>query len=350
MGSLYIKGTRAMNHLIIAHLTESVTVNELKLFSRLFYRSKMAPKSDLLFIFPSKSILFEKTIAEEHNSFLKIFYSYQKNNSTSDFDTTHSKISNKKANESAEPIWGRKIHSNFSEENDITESTRMSYGSVVGFYADELDPENSLTGFLDNVPMSLRRWACYPMLLGRIRRNFKHIMLVDLKEILLLGDSLSRVKNLGQDSVLVSRITHSNVLSKHGRKKLENIQSNGKRQASSAIIIGGARGVRRLSNAMLTEIVREALERKKKNSVTESVLFNQLVGNEFILKNVELIFGESIAELSSLTELDKNSASSLMFMSQSSMVRRGNSNVDVTSFFKRYLRSFPLDSTAYGDC
>ncbi|XP_019265475.1 PREDICTED: uncharacterized protein LOC109243039 [Nicotiana attenuata] len=339
-----------MNDLIIAHLTESVTVNELKLFTRLFYRSKIASRSDLLFILPSKSIPFEKAVAEEHNSFLKILYSYQKSNSTSDFDTTQFKISNKKANESAEPIWGRKIRSNFSQFDHNTESTRLSYGSVVGFYADELDPENSLTGFLDRVPMSLRRWACYPMLLGRIRRNFKHIMLVDLKEILLLGDSLSRVKNLGLDSVLVSTITQSTVVSKHGRKKLEKIQANGKKQASPAIIVGGARGVRRLSNAMLTEIVREPLERKKKNSVTESVLLNQLVGNEFILKNVELIFGESIAELSSLTELDKNSDSSLMFVSKFSIVRRGNNNVDVSSFFKKYLCSFPLDSTAYGDC
>ncbi|MCD7465321.1 hypothetical protein HAX54_001037 [Datura stramonium] len=284
MGSLYRKGTRAMSDLIVAHVVESVTVKELKWFTRLLYRSKITSKSDILFIFPSKSVPFDTAIAEENSSFLKHFHGYKENffNSTSNFDATHFFISRKKANESSEPIWGRKKGSNFSkeEEDDGTESTRVSYGSVVGFYADELDPENSLTGFLDHVPMNLRRWACYPMLLGRIRRNFKHIMLVDVKEMFTLSDPLSRV--------LVSTVTQSNHLRKN---------SNHKRQANPAIIMGGSRGIRRLSNAMLMEIVRESMQqkKKKKNSVTESVLFNQLVGNEFILKNVDLI---------SLTELD----------------------------------------------
>src|SRR5581483_4724196 len=38
-------------------------------------------------------------------------------------------------------------------------------------------------------------YTCYPMILGRVRRNFKHVMLVDVNKVLLLGDPLGRVKN-----------------------------------------------------------------------------------------------------------------------------------------------------------
>ncbi|MBA0804122.1 hypothetical protein Gohar_014273, partial [Gossypium harknessii] len=59
-----------------------------------------------------------------------------------------------------EPIWGKKGRGNYSSSNeDESESTRLIYGSVVGFDVNELDPENSLGGFLDYIPLSLRRWA-----------------------------------------------------------------------------------------------------------------------------------------------------------------------------------------------
>ncbi|XP_006351256.2 uncharacterized protein [Solanum tuberosum] len=287
MGTLFRKGTRSMSDLIVAHVIESVTVQELKLFTKLIYRSKISSKSDILFVFPKKSVLFENTIVEENTSFFKLINGYEYNSTT--FNSTHNK-----ANASEEPIWGRKKQSNFIEEdNNSTESIQLSYGSVIGFYADELDPENSLSGFMDHVPMNLRRWACYPMLFGRIRRNFKHIILVNVKEIFVLGDSPSRIKNLSHDSVLVFR-----------RK---NFEKTHKKQASPEIIMGGLRGIRRLSNAMLIKIIQESMQHKKKNSINESVLFNQLIGNEFMTKNVELNLDESIVELSSLSEFDKKS-------------------------------------------
>lgn len=260
-----------MSDLIVAHVIESVTVKELKLFMKLIYRSKISSKSDILFIFPTKSVPFENTIIEENTSFLKLIHGYKEN--STNFDPTHFLISSNKVNASEEPIWGRKKQRNFSEEDNSTESsTRWSYGSVIGFYTDELDPENSLSGFMDHVPMSLRRWACYPLLFGRIRRNFEKIMLVNVKEMVEFDDSLSRFKNVSHDSVLV-----------YQRKKSH------KKQANPGIIMGGLRGIRRLSNGMLIEIVRESMK-KKKNSVTEFTLFNQLVRNEFILKNVDLIW------------------------------------------------------------
>ncbi|KAJ8562675.1 hypothetical protein K7X08_031127 [Anisodus acutangulus] len=341
MGSLYRRGTRGMNDLIVAHVTESVTVNELRLFLRLVHRTGFTCKSDIAFIFSSKTSSFDNVILEENTSFLKLVSAYnndEKNNYTSSSDPTRFEISGKKEKESGEPIWGRKIRSSNEENGNVTESTRLSYGSVVSFDVDELDPENALSGFLEHVPMSLRRWACYPMLLGRVRRNYKYVMLVDVKEYIVLGDPLSQLKNRSPESVILTTMP-----SKKKEKKFVN----------SGIILGGVRGVRRLANAMLTDIARVIMQHKKRNSVSELVLFNQLVGNEFILKNVNLIVStESIHELSSLTGLNSNSksGSNSFSISKIPIVRRGNSNLDISYVFKKYFCSSPLDSIAYSDC
>ncbi|KAL2501761.1 hypothetical protein Fot_35609 [Forsythia ovata] len=114
--------------------------------------------------------------------------------------------------------------------------------------------------------------------------------------------------------------------------------------------MGGARGVRRLSNAMLTEIARAAMQHKKKNSVTELGLFNQLVGNEFILKNVNLITsGDPIPEMSSLGGSNSKSGCSLS-ISNLTLIRTGNSNLDVNAIIMKHICSSPLDSTVYSDC
>ncbi|MCD7461367.1 hypothetical protein HAX54_045963 [Datura stramonium] len=343
MGSLYRRGTRAMNDLIVAHVVESVTEHELKFFLRLLHRSGITSKSDILFIFPRKTNSFDNAIVEENTSFFKLIHGYnEKTNHSSSFDPTQFVISSKKDKESGEPIWGRKIRSSNAtshgdEHGNVTESTRLSYGSVVSFDVDELDPENSLSGFLEPVPMSLRRWACYPMLLGRVRRNYKHVMLVDVKEHLVFGDSLSQLKKHSPESVMITTLP--------SKKK-----SSDKKPVNSGLVLGGARGVRRLASAMLTEIVRAITQQhKKRNSVSESTLFNQLVANEFILKNVNLIVsGESTHELSSLTGLmNSNSKSG---STSFPIVRRGNSNLDISYVFKKYLCSSPLDSIAYSDC
>ncbi|KAI3471360.1 hypothetical protein Pfo_030724 [Paulownia fortunei] len=353
MGTLYRRGTRAMSDLIVAHAVESLTPHELKLFLRLFYRSSLASRSDLLFIFPSKTTSFDDAILQENNSFLRLLAQYTEklsnnSHSTASFDVTQFTKLGKKEKESGEPIWGRRIRSNISEEGEA-ESTRPSYGSVVGFDVDELDPENSLSGFLDHVPMSLRRWACYPMLLGRVRRNFKHVMLVDIKEILLLGDPLGRVRNHSAESVLLKVMTQS-TSGKHGKKNLEKTQSTRQKPVHPGIIMGGSRGVRRLSNAMLTDIVRASMQHKKKNSVAESGLFNQLVGNDFVLNNVNFIVStESVPELSSLSGSSSKSGSHL-FTRNYALIRRGNSYLDANSVVMKHICSFPIDSTVYSDC
>ncbi|CAI9761174.1 unnamed protein product [Fraxinus pennsylvanica] len=197
--------------------------------------------------------------------------------------------------------------------------------------------------------MNLRRWACYPMLLGRVRRNFKHILFVDVKEMLIVGDPLGRVRNQSPESVHLTSNIHA-LSTKHGKKKSDKTQSTRQKSVNPAIIMGGARGVRRLSNAMLTEIARAAMQHKKKNSVTELGLFNQLVRNEFILTNVKLMTSaEPIPELSSLGGSNPKSGSSLA-ISNYTLIRAGNSNLAVNAILMKHICSSALDSTVYSDC
>ncbi|KAK3010160.1 hypothetical protein RJ639_011405 [Escallonia herrerae] len=339
-----------MNDLLVCHVTESVTLQELRLFLRVLHRSGLTSKSDVVFVFPSStSGSYNSAILEENYSFLKLVQKYHDvvngngSNATSldsvaSFDVTQFVKASKKEKERGETLWGRKFRTNSSGDGEA-ELTRLSCGSVVSFEVDELDPENTLGGFLDHVPMSLRRWASYPMLLGRLRRNFKHVMLVDVKDVLLLGDPLGRVRNRSPESVWLSTLVQSTP-SKHGRKNSVN----------SAVIMGGSRGVRRLSSAMLTEIVRAAVQvqHKRKNPVSESGLLNQLVKNGFVLKSINLVSStEPIHDASSLSGLSSYSPSS----SNYTVVRRGNNgNIDLNAAIMKYICSFPVDSLVYGDC
>ncbi|KAI3514379.1 hypothetical protein L1887_12732 [Cichorium endivia] len=353
LGTLYTRGTTAMNNLLLCHVTESVTTKELKLFLRTFHRSGLASNSDLLLIFPS--ILtpesFDDVILEENNFFLKVLRRYKAelcNSSKSldfaaSFDLTQFVKSGKKVREKGEPIWGRKIKTNNSSlhhRGDDTESTRISYGSVVGFGVGELDPENSLSGFVDHTPMSLRRWASYPMILGRVRRSYKHVMLVDVKKVLLLGDPLSRVKNQSPESVFLSSTPPPST--RHRPKNSENTHH---KTINPSVIMGGVRGVRRLSAAMLTEIVRATTNQqhnKRKNSVTESALLSRLAVNEFTLKTIRLVTSaESIREARSLSE---------SAMANRTIVWRDNNDTVIESIIMKHICSFPIDSVVYADC
>lgn len=327
-----------MHGLIICHLTESVTVDDVSLFLRLFFRSSLYSKFDILFIFNSGSALvFENVIRRENDLFLNLLTRFEKLNGSDEnvgnsFGGVHFVKMGEKGRESDEIIWGKRV-------GNVSELTRLSYGSVIGFEVDELDSENSLSGFMDHVPMSLRRWACYTMLLGRVRRSFKNVMLVDLKEVLLLGDPLGRVNNKSPESIYLSTFPNLSK-SKHGRKNSELTQVS----VNPSIIFGGARGIRRLTNAMLMEIVRTAMQRKRKNTVSESGVLSQLVKNEYFLKNVKLTITPELTPEASLL----NSAG---LLSNSTVLRRGNNNnIDVYGKFTKHVCSFPLDSLVYHDC
>ncbi|XP_010269769.1 PREDICTED: uncharacterized protein LOC104606327 [Nelumbo nucifera] len=370
MGTLFRRGTRAMSDLVVAHVKEDVTDDELRLFMRTLHRSGLTARSDVVLVFPSLSLAstpgipsnFSSVIREENESFLRLVRHFRGNKSSTPgsvvgFDVTQFVKSDKKQKQAAEPLWGRRTHGNYSGPEAGGGEDELSWGSVVGFDAAELDPENSLAGFLDHVPMALRRWACYPMLLGRVRRNFKHLMLVDVKNVLVLGDALSRVRNRNSETVYLSATaTTENAHGKHGRRNSEKTQSRNQKDSkllNPEVIMGGTRGVRRLSNAMLTAIVRVSMQQKSKASVSESGLLNQLVQNGLLLKNIELIRAtESIPDSSSLTNQKSNSSSPSSSHSIVHHGNHGNSNINLKSILLRELCSsvIGLSSSVYRDC
>ncbi|KAH0912293.1 hypothetical protein HID58_035614 [Brassica napus] len=311
MGTLFLRGTKRMHDLIVAHIASDTTEEDLRLFVRLLHRSGVTSRSDVVLLSNSKR--FDGLIEEENHSFLKLVDLCRNSNQTDSNDTS-------------EPIWGKKTHRASNETESLT------HGSVVGFDVAELDPENSLSGFMDHVPIALRRWACYPMLLGRVRRSFKHVMLVDAKTSLFLADPLTRIRNRSPETVLF--------FSKHKKTS----------EVNPAVMIGGARGIRRLSSAMHTEIVRATMQqqRKKKSSASESVVLSQLVGNVHMTKGFEVVGpSESIAEASSLAELrTRNSAASSI--KEHDIIQRGN--ILAAAIMKRICSASQLDSSVYSYC
>ncbi|KAF9597386.1 hypothetical protein IFM89_017732 [Coptis chinensis] len=277
MGTLYRRGTRAMSDLVVAHLTEDLKEEDFLVFLRTLHLSGITSRADVVVIFSSSHISsFSSLIHQENESFFKLV---QNSTQVTKFDLTQF---TKGRPQGGEPLWGKKIHTNYSNAGGgvpKTELNSLSYGSVVGFEVSELDPEESFSGFLDHVPIRLRRWACYSMLLGRVRRNFKHIMLVDAKEIILLGDALARVRNRGAESVILWK--SSEKIRSHDKKDSKLVNAN--------VITGGMRGVRLLSNAMLNEMVRAAMQRKNKNAISDAVILSQLVNNESLLKSLSII-------------------------------------------------------------
>ncbi|KAM1736006.1 hypothetical protein ACFX12_014409 [Malus domestica] len=343
MGTLYRRGTRAMPDLVVAHFHDDVTEPELRLFLRVLHRSGLTSRADVAFVFASSGSRFGSIIQEENTSFLVLLRRYGGLNRTAaarekpglGFDAAQFIKAGKK--EIEEPLWGKK---GVNSEGD-GELTRFSYGSVVGFEAGELDPENSLSGFVDHVvPMSLRRWACYPMLLGRVRRNFKHIMLVDAKNSIVVRDPLGRVRHRSPESVLLFTMPPPG---KHPKKNSDSTQSHG--AVNSVVITGGSRGIRRLSNTVLTEIVRATMQHKRKSMVTESGILSQLVANPFVRKSINLVTSsESVPDPSSI-----GGAAGLS--GGHTIIQRGNSNHDeLKSIIMKQICLLEIDSSVYRDC
>ncbi|KAJ0583221.1 hypothetical protein HanOQP8_Chr05g0172081 [Helianthus annuus] len=318
-----MQGTTAMNNLVLCHVPEHVTTRQFKVFLRAFHTSGLLSDSDLLFLFDSLSTLdsFNSVILLENNLFLKVAHRYETElckgnthfNFTSSINVTRVKKSKKKVMDRREPIWGGGIKSRLTRV--------MSYGSVVGFDVGELDPENSLSGLMGQVPMSLRRWASYPMILGRVRRHYEHVMLVDVQKVLLLGDPLGRVKTLSPDSVFLSS-THEKTI-------------------NPAVIMGGMRGIRRLSVTMLMEIVRATTTQrhnyKTKILVTESSLLKRLATNVFTRRSIRIVV-TSIMEASSLGGST---------IANQTIVWREYYDTDIDSVVMKYICSFSIDSAVY---
>ncbi|XP_021740868.1 uncharacterized protein LOC110707170 [Chenopodium quinoa] len=364
MGALYLRGSKSMSDLVVGHVSENASEKELRTFLRvLIHHSSLLSRADLVLIYSSASAAarFGALVRFECDSFLQLFRIGGELGRFTELESGFSRyLAKREVGEGEkEPIWGKK-RGNSSEG----ELTRSSYGSVLGFEASELDPEDTLSGFLVHVPMSLRRWASYPMLLGRVRRQFKHMMLVDIRDTLILSDPFSRVRNRSSESLFMwSNLDTEPTRHHHGKRNSGKSQdSNSKPQFNPAVIVGGSRGVRRFATAALTEIVRGVIEHKGKgrNSVTESGLVNQLVHSGHLLKNINLITPtEPLAELSSLggfNSVDSASSSYLRLSDYFSVVQRGHSSGESGSLdidevvMKEICASHKLYSSVYSDC
>lgn len=358
MGALYMRGSKAMTDLVVGHVHEDVSEKEFKSFLRVVAHSGLLARCDFVFIFPTplSALRFGPLVKSECDSFLRLVRLGGELGRFAELGGGFGRYSKEVGEGEKEAMWGKR-KGNSSSEGELT---RSSYGSVVGFEASELDPEDTLSGFLDHVPMSLRRWASYPMLLGRVRRQFKHMMLVDVKSTLILSDPFSRVSNRSSESLFLWSNSDTEPTRHRGKKNSGKARdTNPKTQLNPAVIVGGSRGVRRFATAALTEIVRVVIEHKGKgrNSVTESALVNQLVHSGHLLKNINLITPtELIPELSSLAGLNSvDSGSSLLklsdYLSVAQRGRSGGDNFDIDEVVIREIcASHKLYSSVYSDC
>lgn len=201
LGVVFSKGTRTMDELIVANFPDHCNLPDFRLFLRTLHRSGAMAKGDLVLLFPWRTIpkdVFD-VVSEEAQSFQKLIASEsssEKNSNISVFNAlAFRQATVKNAN--------RKISSSSSVWGDITTlsanqvESSLGWGSVVGFQMSELDPDNVFSKFLNNSPSQLRRWLCYEMLLGKLRRRFKRVMLVELGGVVILGDALASVRKQG---------------------------------------------------------------------------------------------------------------------------------------------------------
>eukprot|EP00250_Pteridium_aquilinum_P018162 c23972_g2_i1 orf=1023-2537(+) len=229
LGSVYRKGTKAMSELVVAHVAENTSLQDLRLFLRTLHRSGVPARADVVFLFawntlPSNMV---DVINEENRHFDKLVHLLSNdhvdgmyaevsnassstsssssmlssltsssipctscessNASISPFNIDAFRKSGSESELSAQPLWGVRSL-NTSEVNRTDDALQLEWGSIVGFDVSELNPDDTLQGFIDRPPVVLRRWACYQMLLGMVRHKFKHILLTDVSGVAVLRD------------------------------------------------------------------------------------------------------------------------------------------------------------------
>ncbi|MCO5563513.1 hypothetical protein L7F22_017157 [Adiantum nelumboides] len=224
LGSIYRKGNKAMNDLVVAHVAENTSLQDLRLFLRTLHRGGVTARADIVFLFPSNRLPsgMVDVIREENAQFEKLMQKVPKehvgspaplNNASSVMPTpslsslptspstpsasslsSNSSISplnlnahSRSGSESdlpAQPMWG--VRNLNASQTNITAG--HEFGSIVGFSVSELNSDNALQGFINHPPLALRRWACYQMLLGMVRHRFKHVLLTEVSGVAILRD------------------------------------------------------------------------------------------------------------------------------------------------------------------
>lgn len=445
MGTLFRRGTRGMNELVVAHIEEGSNEDQVRWFLRTLHRSGMTARADVVIVFPWSPIppQISRAIEEENRTFMKLFNSLVReasaqqtmpktsvnishvgkseqllsssrivvNKGGGEFNVARAvstcKISRfnsgafKKAaqdrnygvgdGKANEPLWGS------HNGNQSTESEVMYFepvwGSIVGFDVSELNPDDALIGFLDQPPIQLRRWACYQMLLGKVRHKFKHVLLTEVKGVLVLGDAMAVVRKKNGLYLTVQDRTWSDLMLENGTWSdpipengkdigLNSKGSNGVRMqgifesvygnqlwtsldkrekemklVNSGVILGGIQPVRRLANAMMTEIVRVALQRKSRNPFPDSVLLTYLIQKSYVLGKKVMENVHTVENSDSIVHsLEQTKQKDLFFRKKASpyIILQGYVNLvgraNITAMLLDDICSSQADAVAYEDC
>lgn len=330
MGMLFRKGTRAMPQLIVAHLSECTTPDDLRLFLRGLHRSGMPSRADVVLLFPFRPVgaNFTVVIREEEDYFQKLLAKMHTNESYTGARKPMAVADGRIHNPKLSPfnsaaytrafsltdlakgpsIWAKHCNDTKGTMNSEEEEVALHYGAVVGFDVQELDPNDALSGFLDSSSIHLRRWICYQILLGMVRHRYRHVFLTEVRGVVILKDALASLKKkdsslhlyytgqkwsdavesteIGSVSPVSIARNASNVMeSVYGRSFWNSLEEEDKSRKviSTGIILGGIRPIRSVATAMATEIVRVALLRKSRESFRVEALLSYLVHKSSVL-------------------------------------------------------------------
>lgn len=329
LGMLFRKGKRAMAELVVAHLSETTTAEDLRFFLRGLHRSGTPARADVVFLFPwrPQSPEFLQVISEEDYYFQRLLLAGKSRaaDATQDaklsvfnsgaYTRTLSDFGKGRQVGLQDSIWGKNdpISASDGEENLGFREERVHFGAIVGFDMQELDPDDALSGFLDSSPAVLRRWLCYEILLGMVSHRYRHVLLTEVTGVFILHDALAPLKKkdtslhlyyTGQrwsDPVLLESPARQ---AKNQVKNLRNVTNLGimesvygksfwsaldaddktRKVISAGAIMGCTRQVRTLTTAMATEIVRGAILRRSRAPFTiDSPLLSFLVSKNSVL-------------------------------------------------------------------
>lgn len=302
LGMLFRKGKRAMPELVVAHLSETTTVEDLRFFLRGLHRSGMPAQADVVLLFPWRPLPQEyiSVIRHEEQNFRRLLAKFRKGAAG---ESSFGKLSvfNPGAygrtmsvldyGQRQESIWGKKQHSGRSNsstngDGDDNADEAVHYGAIVGFDMQELDPDDALSGFLDSPSATLRRWVCYQILIGMVRHRYRHVFLTEVTGVFILKDFLTPFKKKDNSLHLYSTGQQWNdsaspespnspepptsaarvgsiMETVYGDKFWSSmeVEDKSRKVITTSVIIGGVRKVRILAMAMVTEIVRVALLR-----------------------------------------------------------------------------------------
>jgi len=126
---------------------------------------------------------------------------------------------------------------------------------------------------------------------------------------------------------------------------------------NSGVILGGIQPVRRLANAMMTEIVRVALQRKSRNPFPDSVLLTYLIQKSYVLGKKVMENVHTVENSDSIVHsLEQTKQKDLFFKKKASpyIILQGYVNLvgraNITAMLLDDICSSQADAVAYEDC